>query len=67
MEPRILRTDEMLPLRLAASLATRRVEWIVDGRVIGATGRGADDLLVAVVPAAATVRGCWWRAARTRY
>lgn len=45
MDPRIPRVDEMLPLRLDASLATRKVDWIVDGRVIGATGRGVNDYL----------------------
>jgi penicillin-binding protein 1C len=45
LDPRIPRELEAFPLELPKGLKTRKIEWLMDGKVIGATENGMNRFL----------------------
>ncbi len=45
LDPRIPRELEAFPLELPKGLKTRKIEWLMDGKVIGTTENGVNRFL----------------------
>ena len=65
MDPRIPDTIEAYPLRIAGSGRIERVEWLVDGRVVGTSGAGERHFLWPLVPGGHLAQARIWSAGAT--
>jgi penicillin-binding protein 1C len=62
MDPRIPDSLERFPLRLAAATPDARIDWLVDGRVVGTTSSGRREFLWPLTPGMHTARAQLWPA-----
>jgi penicillin-binding protein 1C len=56
MDPRIPDGLERFPLRLAAAAPDARIDWLVDGRIVGSTSDGRGEFLWPLAPGPHTAR-----------
>jgi len=60
MDPRIPDALEVFPFALPKDVRTDRVDWLVDGRVVGSTARHARQFLWSLVRGSHTVQARVW-------
>jgi hypothetical protein len=61
MDPRIPDAFERFPFLLPRALPVLRVEWVVDGQLVGSTGRNEHQFLWPLVRDAHTVQARVWQ------
>ena len=65
MDPRIPEALEAFPFALPKNVRAVRVDWLVDGRVVGSTARYARQFLWPLVRGSHTVQARVWQAGHT--